>query len=56
MKHEAEDTPLYAENKRAAGMRNGCLAYALATAAVCALLAIPGIIMVVLGWLTGGAR
>ncbi len=42
------DSPLYAENKRAAGMRGGCLPYAVATAVVCALLAIPGLVMVAL--------
>ena len=49
------DKPLYAENSRAAGMRPWA-AYVVAALVVCALLAIPGIIMAVLGWLAGGAR
>ncbi len=43
------------QNERAAGMRPW-LAYAVAAAVVVALLALPGIIMGVAGWLTGGAR
>ena len=50
------ETPLYAHNRRAAGMHSGCLAYALAAAIVIALLALPGIIMAVLGIVTGGAK
>ena len=51
-----KNEPLYAENRRAAGIGNGCFAYMLAAAVVVALLALPGIIMAVSGWLTGGAR
>ena len=46
---------LYAQNSRAAGMRPWA-AYIVAALIVCALLAIPGILMAVLGWLAGGAR
>ena len=50
-----KNEPLYAHNRRAAGMRPW-LAYAVAAAVVVALLALPGIIMAVAGWLTGGER
>lgn len=50
------ETPLYAHNRRAAGMHSGCLAYALAAAIVIALLALPGVIMALLGIVTGGAK
>ncbi len=43
------------ENMRAAGM-GGCLPVAVAAAVVCGLLAVPGIVMAVLGWIAGGAR
>ena len=49
------NAPLYADNRRAAGLGGGCLAYAVAAAIVCALLAIPAIVMLLLGWI-GGAR
>lgn len=51
-----KNEPLYAENMRKAGIGNGCFAYAVAAAVVVALLALPGIIMAVAGWLTGGVR
>ena len=47
---------LHDENARAAGMRGGCLPVAVAAAVVCVLLALPGILMAVLGWMAGGAR
>lgn len=50
-----DNEELYADNARAAGMRTWA-AYIVAALIVCALLAIPGILMAVLGWLTGGAR
>ena len=50
------ETPLYAHNRRAAGMHSGCIAYALAAAIVIAMLALPGIIMAVCGIVSGGAR
>ncbi len=51
----AEEKPLYAENLRKAGIRSGCFAYSVAAAVVVVLLALPGIIMAVAGWLAGGA-
>ena len=50
-----DNEELYAENSRAAGMRPWA-AYIVAALIVCALLAIPGILMAALGWLAGGAR
>ena len=47
---------LRAANMRAAGMRGGCLPVAVAAAAVCVLLALPGILMAVLGWMAGGVQ
>ncbi len=38
------------------GEAGGCLPVAVAAAVVCVLLAIPGILMAVLGLLFGGAR
>ena len=48
-----DNEELYAENSRAAGMRPWA-AYIVAALIVCALLAIPGILMAALGWLAGG--
>ena len=48
--------PLYAENLRKAGIRSGCFAYLFAALIVCALLAAIPLLMVFLGWLTGGAK
>ena len=48
--------PLYAENLRKAGIRSGCFAYLFAALIVCALLAVIPLLMVFLGWLTGGAQ
>ena len=48
------EEPLYAENANAAG--TGCGPYAVAILAVCVLLALPGILMAVLGQVFGGAR
>ena len=47
---------LHDENARAAGMRGGCLPVAVAAAVVCVLLALPGILMAVLGWMAGGVQ
>jgi len=52
----AEEKPLYAENLRKAGIRSGCFAYLFAALIVCALLAAIPLLMVFLGWLTGGAK
>lgn len=49
------NAPLYADNRRAAGLGGGCLAYFIMAVIVCALLAIPAIVMLALGWI-GGAR
>ncbi len=53
-KPKAESQRLHDENARAAGMRGGCLPVAVAAAAVCGLLALPGILMAVLGLVFGG--
>ena len=47
---------LHAANMRAAGMRGGCLPVAVAAAVVCVLLAIPGILMALLGWMARGVQ
>jgi len=52
----AEGKPLYAENLRKAGIRSGCFAYLFAALIVCALLAVIPLLIVFLGWLTGGAQ
>ena len=50
------DESLLAHNERAAGMRGGCLPYALATVAVTLVLAVPALLILVLRWLIGGAQ
>ena len=55
MNSRMSDKPLYADNARAAGMRPWA-AYIVAALIVCALLALPAILMAVLGWPTGGAQ
>lgn len=47
--------PLLAHNERAAGVRGGCLPYALAAVAVTIVLAVPALLIFVLRWLIGGA-
>ncbi len=44
---------LYAQNCRTAGMRP-CLAYAVMTLCVLALLSLPGLAMIAIGWIVGG--
>lgn len=54
MNEEQNNEPLYAENRRAAGI--GCRPYAIAILAVCAFLVAIPIAMALLGWLSGGAQ